>query len=374
MFKKDAPLSLESMRRPNEENMSATKKKARDKFKFVNYTNPKDARESKVRTQVRSQASRWQHSQSRARLHDAALAIQSEEDTGADDELSSNASDSDTALNEADRSISSEFEGRREAFRTEDGYFLQDTDQTNTETTLLTPGACRLASRGMAHLFSQGAMSFRTFALQDSQNVIGMSIKDMRLELSSVMGLYKNICEIQAIDFARQYDIRGDQASWGRFYAFVYTDPILLSTAVLLGVRNQLDVLGRCIDGQTFASVLQIERFLMRSINEALGDPIRGISDQMLIAVALCAAYEIKHGTGACYHIHMRGLVQMIHLRGGLLAIGPTDPYIVRLLTWIDTNTSKIAGCRPYLQGVVDGLASRPNANTTIFRARGTAT
>lgn len=353
--------------------MSATKKKAKDKFKFVNYTNPKDARESKVRTQVRSQASRWQHSQSRARLHHAALAPDREKGAGADDtvELSSNASNSNRTLNEADRSSSSELEGRREAFHTEHGCFLQSTDQTDTETTLFTPEACRLASRGMVKSFSQGAMSFRTIALQDSQNVIGMSIKDMRLELSSVMGLYKNICEIQAIEFARQYDIGGDQASWGRFYAFVYTDPILLSTAVLLGVRNQLDVLGKCIDGQTFVSVLQIERFLMRSINDALGDPIRGMSDQMLIAVALCAAYEIKHGTGACYDIHMRGLVQMIQLRGGLLAIGSPDPYIVRLLTWIDTNTSKIAGCRPYLQDMVDGLASRPYPNTVIFRARG---
>jgi hypothetical protein len=359
--------------------MSTTKKKAKDKFKFVNYTNPKDARESKVRTQVRSQASRWQHSQSRARLHNAALALDHNKDASADDtvELTSYRSSSNDSVDVAGPSSSSDLAERRETFYAQHDYFQQDTDGTDTETTLFTPEipeACRLANGSMLKSFSEGAMSFRTIALQDSQNIIGMSIKDMQLELSSVMGLYKNICEIQAIDFARQYDIGGDQASWGRFYAFVYTDPILLSTAVLLGVRNQLDVLGRCIDGQTFASVLQIERFLMRSINDALSDPNRGISDQMLIAVALCAAYEIKHGTGACYHIHMRGLVQMIHLRGGLLAIGSLDPYIVRLLAWIDTNTSKIAGCRPYLQGMVNGLASHPNANTAIFRARGEIT
>lgn len=356
--------------------MSATKKKAKDKFKFVNYTNPKDARESKVRTQVRSQASRWQHSQSRARLHNAALALDHDKDASADDtvEFPIYTSSSNDSVDVAGPSSSSDLAERRETFYAQHDYFRQDGDETDSETTLFTPEACRIASGGMVKSFSEGAMSFRTIALQDSQNIIGMSIKDMQLELSSVMGLYKNICEIQAIDFARQYDIGGDQASWGRFYAFVYTDPILLSTAVLLGVRNQLDVLGRCIDGRIFASVLQIERFLMCSISDALGDPIRGTSDQMLIAVALCAAYEIKHGTGACYHIHMRGLVQMIQLRGGLLAIGSHDPYIVRLLTWIDTNTAKIAGCRPYLQDMVDGLASRPKANTTTFRARGTIT
>ena len=358
--------------------MSAANKKAKakGKFRFVNYTNPKDARESKVRTQVRSQASRWQHSQSRTRLHDAALALDHDKDAGPGDtvELPFHTSGSSDSVDVADASTTPDLAEPREASCAKDEYFRRNTNETDTETTLLTPEACRIASRGMVKSFSQGAMSFRTIALQDSSNIIGMSLKDMQLELSSVMGLYKNICEMQAVDFARQYDIGGDQASWGRFYAFVHTDPILLSTAVLLGVRNQLDVLGKCIDGQIFAGVLQVERFLMRSISDALGHPIRGISDQMLIAVALCAAYEIKHGTGACYHIHMRGLVQMIHLRGGLLAIGSSDPYIVRLLTWMDTNTSKIAGCRPYLQGMADGLASRPHANTAVFRARGDVT
>ena len=313
--------------------MIATKRKAKDKFKFVNFTNRRDARESKVRTQVRSQASRWQHSQSIARLH-AALAPDHDIDSSASEKFknSSNASNSNILVNVADPPISPDLAERREAIYEQHDYFPQDSDGTDTGTTIFTPEACRFASERALASFSRGVMSFRTIALEDSQNIIGTGLKVMRLELSSVMGLYKNICGIQAADFARQYGIGGDQAFCGRFYAFVYTDLILLSTAVFLGARNQLDVFGRCIHGQVFASVLQIERFLMRSINEALGDPVRGISDQMLIAVALCAAYKTKNRTGACYHICMRGLVQMVHPRGGLLAIGSTDPYIVRLL------------------------------------------
>jgi hypothetical protein len=355
--------------------MSASKKKvAKDKFKFVNYTSPNDARKRDNRIQVRAHVTRWQHSHSRV-YSTRSNVIDLDHGVDADSEDTKEsaycATHPDKPVDVANPSSSPDLTQRREASYAKDDYFRQDTDDTDTEATLFTPEAYRLTSGGMVHAFSQGAMSFRTIALQDSQNIIGVGLKDMQLELSSVMGLYKKICETQAIDFAQQYDIGGDQASWGRFYAFVYTDPILLSTAVLLGVRNQLDVLGKCIEGQTFASVIQIERFLMRSINDALGDPIRGISDQMLVAVALCAAYEIKHGTGACYHVHMRGLVQMINLRGGLLAIGSPDPYIVRLLTWIDTNTSNIAGCKPYLQGMANGLASHPHANTAIFRARG---
>jgi hypothetical protein len=353
--------------------MSTPKKnKARDKFKFVNYTSPHDARETNNRIRVRSHVTRWQHKHSRV-YSEQPKAVDQDRGvgTGTNDRkgLIPDEPNLYKPVNGADSAKGST--GHGDASSTKDHCFRQDTDEVDTETALFTPEACRLAGGGALESFSRGAMSFRTIALQDSQNIIGMGLKDMQLELSSVMGLYKNICETQAVDFARQYNIGGDQASWGRFYAFVYTDPILLSTAVLLGVRNQLDVLGKCIDGQTFASVLQIERFLMRSINDALGDPVRGVSDQMLIAVALCAAYEIKHGTGACYHIHMQGLVQMIHVRGGLLAIGSPDPYIVRLLTWIDTNTSKIAGCKPYLQGMDNGLISHPHANTAIFRARG---
>lgn len=348
-------------------------------FKFVNYSSPVDARNGKNRRQVRSHVTKWQHSQLRARLHAAQLTHPGV-DPGIDGvaELCHRASNSSTADALAgtaaggwSTSVSADGDVQNTDTSTPDDYFQQDVNEADTEATLFSPEACKIASSGLTKAFSQGAMAFKTIALHDSQNIIGLSLRDMQLELSSVMSLYKNICQLQTPDFARQYNIKGDIASWGRFYRFVWTDPILLSTAVLLGVRNQLDVIGRCIDGQTFTSVLQIERFLMRSINDALGEPDRGVSDQMLIAVALCAAYEIKHGTGACFHIHMQGLVQMIKLRGGLLSIGSPDPYIVRLLIWLDTNTSKLAGCTPYLQGMVSGLTAYPNANTTIFRARG---
>lgn len=355
-------------------------------FKFVSYSDPKDVQSGKVRKQVRSHVSKWQHSQTRAKLREAAQSTDTITDADVDKNTGQGRKESEVnpaiaqkltgipveqwsslALDNChSRQADSDTRGNNST--TENSY-----DQ-DAETTLISPEAYKLVGNDLTKAFSQGAMSFKTIALQDSNNIIGLSLKEMHLDLSSVMGLYKNICMMQAVDFARQYDIAGHQGSWGRFYAFVYTDPILLSTAVLLGVRNQLDVLGRCLDRQTFASVMQIERFLMRSINEALGDPVRGVSDQMLITVGLCAAYEIKHGTGACYHVHMQGLVQMIQLRGGLAAIGQLDSYVSRLLVWLDANTSKIAGCRPYLQDMVDGLTAHPKANTLVFRTKGNDT
>lgn len=349
-------------------------------FKFVNFSDPKEVQSGKLRKQVRSHVSKWQHSQTRAKLREAAQST-NKASTGRETTVESSTSESTSSSASQARSDTSAKQRPLPAFEDDqsrqkadidrnDNKIHEDIYEHDADTTLISPEAYRLAGSDITRAFSQGAMSFQTIALQDSQNIIGPSLRDMQLELSSVMGLYKSICVIQTVDFRRQFE-GNEHASWNRFYSFVFTDPILLSTAVLLGVRNQLDILGRCLDGQTFASVMQIQRFLMRSINDALCDPVRGISDQMLIAVALCAAYEIKHGTGACYHVHMRGLVQMVQLRGGLDAIGEPDPYVPRLLVWIDTNTSKIAGCRPYLQGMANGLTAPPKANTLVFRTKG---
>lgn len=206
--------------------MSAPKKKVeRDQFKFVNYASPSDARKRQARTQVRSHVTRWQHRHSRAQPQNTTqskvVAPDREADVGTVDanECLSYASNANRPADVVDPPSRPEPRESREASYEEDDCSRRDNDECATEATLFTPEACRLASEGVIKSFSQAAMSFRTVALQDSQNIIGMGLKDMQLELSRVMGLYKNICETQAVDFARQYDIGGDQASWGRFCA-----------------------------------------------------------------------------------------------------------------------------------------------------------
>lgn len=124
------------------------------------------------------------------------------------------------------------------------------------------------------------------------------------------------------------------------------------------------------LEGQTFIHVVKIERFLVRSINDALDEPTRGVTNQMLMAVSFCASYEIKHGNIASYHMHMQGLVQMINLRGGLFAIGYPDPYTARLLIWTDFNTSKVAGYEPYLKYLANYAPLGPQADAVVSRAR----
>jgi len=180
------------------------------------------------------------------------------------------------------------------------------------------------------------------------------------------------MAQIQTQDFAQQYALtKPKKGSW--IFPRIFTEPVLLTTAILLGVINHLNTLDRRLEGQTLVGITHLENFLIQSLNTALDDPSRRVNNQVLIAVALSAAYDIKHGGGKAFHIHMEGLVRMIEMRGGLKAIISADPYTARVLVWIDTNASKIAGCRAYLQDMSEeiGETLRPRANTEIFRARG---
>jgi hypothetical protein len=67
------------------------------------------------------------------------------------------------------------------------------------------------------------------------------------------------------------------------------------------------------------------------------------MSDQMLVAAALYAAYEIKQGNFARYHLHMNGLLQTINLQGGSREIGMQDPYVERLSLWQDAFMARLA-------------------------------
>lgn len=208
--------------------MSNSKEKPSKPLKFIHVTNPTDTLDGKVRKQVRSHVTRWQHSHSRVKA--AADAVQSSTWDGDED--------GDDATRRSDRawklvapradinadersgsSSSAQWHGKRTGCQTEDSSAYSrdqpaDENLDATETTLLTPEACRLSRMDMlTRSFSRGSMSFRTLALHHAHNTIGLSLHSMHLSLSSVMGLYESICRAQAVDFARQYGIGGDASS-----------------------------------------------------------------------------------------------------------------------------------------------------------------
>lgn len=60
------------------------------------------------------------------------------------------------------------------------------------------------------------------------------------------------------------------------------------------------------------------------------------------------AAYEAGFaGDKAQYHVHMRGLTNMVELRGGLESLG-LNGLLARMLLWIDLNASFILKTKLY--------------------------
>lgn len=210
--------------------------------------------------------------------------------------------------------------------------------------------------------FSRGEPAFRTFALLDPDNIIGISTNALGFDMAEIMSFYNMIVQVEAHDFD-QYHLaaarRPKIATWERFWKFVFTEPVILMIAILAVVHYKIDTLSFRSRERDLFQIWRIERLLIRSINDALCDPLRSVSDQMLIAVMLIAAYEIKHGKPECYHIHMRGLVQMVALRGGLSEIAKQDAYVERLLLFQDAKTAKLAGSEGYLKTMASSLGHR---------------
>ena len=99
--------------------------------------------------------------------------------------------------------------------------------------------------------------------------------------------------------------------------------------------------------------ILHLRGFVIMSINQALQDPSRACSDQLIFAVANLAIFEAVFGSIDVYHVHMQGLAKMLRLRGGLPTLG-FDGYLQKVLLWYDSNCANLVGCDPYLSNLVE--------------------
>lgn len=156
-----------------------------------------------------------------------------------------------------------------------------------------------------------------------------------------------------------------------RYYSFVHSDPILLTAAILIATRIQVEPRRLQLTDSEYVYVLNLRAFLVRSINAALYDPRRAISDQLLMTVGLLASHEAKCGNLEEYDVHMRGLVQMVKLRGGFPLAGEAYPGIEQVLIWLDKNASNIAGRECYFKDMVEPpKLIKPEVDEDIFRMK----
>ncbi|QIW99993.1 hypothetical protein AMS68_005511 [Peltaster fructicola] len=129
-----------------------------------------------------------------------------------------------------------------------------------------------------------------------------------------------------------------------RWFPFVMTDPAPMHAVMLVAASHY----GRARGPRAHAiDLLQLRGMAIHEINNALEDPVRALSDQLIAAVAKMAAYEALFGDRSTYNTHMTGLLRMVSLRGGLPALG-LEGLLERVLLWIDVNASHVTASHIY--------------------------
>ncbi|KAJ6446649.1 DNA-directed RNA polymerases I, II, and III subunit RPABC2 [Purpureocillium lavendulum] len=96
--------------------------------------------------------------------------------------------------------------------------------------------------------------------------------------------------------------------------------------------------------------LLHMKQVAISSVNEAMRDPRRCLSDEVIGAVAKLASFEAMHGDEATYHAHMVGLRRMVELRGGMDSLG-LGGLLRRIIVWIDLNSAFLLQCDRYFPG-----------------------
>ena len=126
----------------------------------------------------------------------------------------------------------------------------------------------------------------------------------------------------------------------------VITEPAILNVVLLTAAshyaadRSMPDA-KQCLYGLKHEAIAETQKLLLQNVGM--------INDQVIGAVAKLASYEAMFGEREQYHIHMRALVRMVEMRGGLLALG-LDGLLMRMVLGIDLNSAFLLGCPVYFK------------------------
>ncbi|KAI4198912.1 MAG: hypothetical protein LQ350_004977 [Teloschistes chrysophthalmus] len=129
------------------------------------------------------------------------------------------------------------------------------------------------------------------------------------------------------------------------WFPMVSADRRTLDLIVLTAATNSISV-GRA---QCDPSILvKFKEHAISSINQALRGTNPVITDRLIGAAAKMAAYEAGFaGDEKQYHVHMKGLIKMVELRGGLNSLG-MNGLLARMLLWVDLNAAHVLKTATY--------------------------
>lgn len=112
------------------------------------------------------------------------------------------------------------------------------------------------------------------------------------------------------------------------------TDPASMYAILLMSASHRLTLLP---SASSYSSLLALKSRALSAVNAALACPSRRTSDATIGAVAKLAAFEALAGNGAAFATHMRGLREMLKLRGGFGELG-MEGLLERMILWIEVG------------------------------------
>lgn len=148
-----------------------------------------------------------------------------------------------------------------------------------------------------------------------------------------------------------------------RWFPFVLSEAATFQVIILLSASNYASLRYPYGDGP---SLLLLKSRAISLINKAFEANDNPTTDELIGAVAKMASYEAMFGDQLTYEMHMRGLVKMIELRGGLSSLG-LGGLLARICLWIDSNASFLHNSPLYFASV--NQERLVHANPTGFLA-----
>lgn len=149
-------------------------------FHFVVMRGPRDSMQQKTRKQIRSHVTKVQHQRIRERLQNSnATSTTAGAVSSTDHSVSTRRS---AAIAKKGEDLVTAHENVEDATKID-----HQQESTHPLWALENSNRFAIASSELLEAFSRGTMSFRTFALQDSSNVVGKNLRELGLGLSSVM-------------------------------------------------------------------------------------------------------------------------------------------------------------------------------------------
>ena len=140
-----------------------------------------------------------------------------------------------------------------------------------------------------------------------------------------------------------------------RWFPLVMTEAATFQVVMLLAASHYASLRQTREHGP---SLLQQKSKALALIRDAL--PAKGPSDQLIGAVAKMASYEAMFGDPISFEEHMKGLVKMVQVRGGLSALG-LNGMLARICVWIDRNSAALNNSAIHFTSVPEDLSTQVN-------------